>query len=240
MAFPDPFSLGGEGGVDAVPRRTRHDERVSGLAQRERQALCDTFDRVGPGAPTVCSPWTTADLAAHLVIRDRRPDLSPGIWVRFLAGRTEAGMAAYAAKPWPELVGLVRSGPPRWSPASLGPVDEAVNLMEFYIHHEDVLRAQAVGPQRTVPEDLERALWGVLRRLGPILFRRARAGAVLVAPGHGRVTARQETGPGSVTITAHPSELALVAYGRARVAQVDVSGRPEAVDAVLGSELGLA
>lgn len=218
---------------------TGHDEPVSGLAQRERQALCDLFEEVGAAAPTLCSPWTTADLAAHLVIRDRRPDLSPGIWVPFLTGRTEAGMAEYAAKPWPELVGLVRSGPPRWSPVSLGPVDEAVNLMEFYIHHEDVLRGRATGPQRTVPDDLERAIWGTLRRLGPILFRRARAGAVLVAPGYGKLTARRETGPGTVTITGHPSELALVGYGRSRAAEVDVAGRPEAVDAVLGSELGL-
>ena len=48
---------------------------MTSLARRERISLCDTFTRTGPDAPTLCSPWTTADLAAHLVIRDRRPDL---------------------------------------------------------------------------------------------------------------------------------------------------------------------
>ena len=44
------------------------------LAELERAALCDTLEAVGPDVPTLCDPWTTAELAAHLVIRDRRPD----------------------------------------------------------------------------------------------------------------------------------------------------------------------
>jgi uncharacterized protein (TIGR03085 family) len=202
--------------------------------------LCDLFEKVGPDAPTLCSPWTTAELAAHLVIRDRRPDLSVGTWVPLLRFRTEAGISSYAGRPWPELVHLVRTGPPSWSPVRWGGLDEVVNLMEFYVHHEDVLRAEATGPQRVVPEELERALWAVLRRMGRLMFRRARAGAILVAPDHGRVTVRDETGPGSVTVTGQPSELALVAYGRGRRAQVDMTGSPQAVDALMRSNLGLA
>ena len=110
------------------------------LARLERESLCDTFVDVGPDAPTLCSPWTTADLAAHLVVRERRPDLAPGIWIPPLAGRLEDGQADYAAKPWPELVDLVRSGPPSWAPTQLASVDDAVNFVEFFIHHEDVLR----------------------------------------------------------------------------------------------------
>ena len=37
-------------------------------------ALCDLFEEVGPDAPTLCGDWTTRDLAAHLVMRERRPD----------------------------------------------------------------------------------------------------------------------------------------------------------------------
>jgi uncharacterized protein (TIGR03085 family) len=51
------------------------------LAQLERSRLCDLFLEVGPDQPTLCEGWTTADLAAHLVIRERRPDAAPGILV---------------------------------------------------------------------------------------------------------------------------------------------------------------
>ena len=37
---------------------------------RERMGLCDLFVELGPDAPTLCEGWTTADLAAHLVLRE--------------------------------------------------------------------------------------------------------------------------------------------------------------------------
>lgn len=209
------------------------------LARQERDALCDTFDAVGPEASTLCSPWSTADLAAHLVVRDRRPDLAPGIWLPFLSGRTDAGMKGYAARPWPELVGLVRSGPPVWSPARVAAVDDLVNLVELYIHHEDVLRAEATGPQREVTARLERALWATLQRMGRVTFRKARTGVVLIAPDHGRVAVKGPTALGTVVVEGPPSELALVAYGRSAVASVEAQGSPEALEALMASDLGI-
>jgi uncharacterized protein (TIGR03085 family) len=214
--------------------------RMPHHAQDERAALCDTFERVGPDAPTLCDPWTTAELAAHLVVRERRPDLAAGIWVPGLAARTEDAQREYASRPWPELVDLVRTGPPAWSPLRLRPVDQAVNLAEFYIHHEDVLRARAVGPQRQVDPDLERQLWGGLSRLGKVLFRRARTGVVLMAPDHGRATAHAPTDLGTVVLEGPPSELVLWAYGRPQVSAAAAQGSPEAVDALTGSRLGFA
>ena len=58
-------------------------------AQRERAALVQTMTATGPDAPTLCEGWTTKDLAAHLVIRERRLDATPGIMVSLLAGYTE-------------------------------------------------------------------------------------------------------------------------------------------------------
>ena len=66
--------------------------------------------------------------------------------------------------------------------------------MEFFIHHEDVLRAGAVGPQRVLSDQLQAALWARLRRLARVLFRRARTGVVLLAPDHGRCAAHGPTG----------------------------------------------
>ena len=69
-------------------------------AQRERHALVDTMRAVGPDAPTLCGAWTTRDLAAHLVVREGRPDTTPGIMIPFLAGYTERVRRQAAADDW--------------------------------------------------------------------------------------------------------------------------------------------
>jgi len=211
------------------------------LARLERESLCDTFDEVGPSAPTLCSPWTTADLAAHLVVRERRPDLAPGIWLPPLAARLEDGQAEYAAKPWPELVDLIRSGPPSWAPTQLSSVDDAVNFVEFFIHHEDVLRGDGeVGPRREVPLREQKALWKTLKRMGKIFFRRSPVGVVLERTDGKSLTVRGETELGTVTLRGEATELVLAAYGRRRVADLQVTGSDEAVQALWDAPLGLS
>lgn len=209
------------------------------LARHERAALCDTLHRVGPQAPTLCDPWTTADLAAHLVVRERRPDAAAGVMISALAGHTGSVMATYAARPWPELVELVRSGPPVWSPTRIALVDEAVNLGEFLIHHEDVLRAEATGPQRELSPAIEEAVWHTLVRLSPLMFRRAPTGVVLRSP-LGRTAARRPTDDhGTVVVRGAPVELLLTAYGRSRVAAIEIEGSDDDVSALLAAPLGL-
>lgn len=201
------------------------------LAALERQALCDTLERVGPSAPTLCEPWPTAELAAHLVIRDSRPDLTAGMWVPALAGRLDDAMAEYATKPWDELVHLVRSGPPPWSPTRMPAVDNVVNLTEFFVHHEDVLRGDGqVGPQREVSPQVERALWAQLTKSARLMVRKLDAGVVLVAPGQGRKAVKGPTEAGTAVLTGSPGELTLALFGRLRVAQVELSG-PESATA---------
>ena len=39
---------------------------------QERIKLCDLFDELGPSAPTLIEGWTAHDLAAHIVLRERR------------------------------------------------------------------------------------------------------------------------------------------------------------------------
>ena len=80
----------------------------------ERTQLADLFDELGPNAPTLLEPWTTRDLAAHLVLRERdylaAPGLAvPGRWRRF----AERRRTALARKDFPWLVATTRSGPPR-------------------------------------------------------------------------------------------------------------------------------
>ncbi|MFC7492508.1 MULTISPECIES: TIGR03085 family metal-binding protein [unclassified Knoellia] len=198
------------------------------IARRERLDLCDTLESVGPDAPTLCMPWTTRDLAAHLVIREGRPDLASGIWLPFLKERTEREQARVAAQPWPELVEAVRSGPPGWHPTRLTLIDNAVNLAEMVIHHEDVLRGDgSPGPRREPTAHVEAAAWTLLSRMGRLLFRRAPDGVQLHAPGRGALTV--SGGEATVHVTGAPVELLLTAYGRRQVAEIEVTGDADAV-----------
>ena len=213
------------------------------VARAERHALCDTFLEVGPEAPTLCSPWLTRDLAAHLVLRERRPDLAAGMWVGPLKGHLERGQAEIAGGDWAELVETVRTGPPWWTPMHFDKVDALVNTSEFVIHHEDVLRGDgAVGPRREVPERTARAVLSALRSGASLMFRRSEVAVRLVAPGSEPITA----GPKSlvadgrvVRVTGAPVELLLVASGRMRVAAVELEGAPADVEALKTARLGV-
>ena len=116
-----------------------------GLAQEERKTLCDLLVEGGPDAPTLCEGWCTSDLAAHLVVRERRPDSGPGLVWPPLAGYTEKVRSAVRdGTPWEKLVETVRRGPP----LLLRPFDGPMNTIEFFIHVEDVRRgARQLGTQ---------------------------------------------------------------------------------------------
>ena len=208
-------------------------------ARTERQALCDTFERVGPDAPTLCPPWRTRDLAAHLVLRERRPDAAFGIWLEQVKEHGQRVQDDYAGMPWGRLVDLVRSGPPPWSPTRVPLLDERANLAEFYIHHEDVLRAQDGWTARERSAELEAALWHSLSTAGRLMFRRVPVGVVLVTPSHGRKAVKAPTGLGTVVLRGEPGELMLLASNRREVADVEVSGPDEAVAAFGQARLGL-
>ena len=210
------------------------------VAATERAALCDTFIEVGPDAPTLCSPWLTRDLAAHLVLRERRPDVAVGAWVPILSERLEREQRDLAQTSlWADLVEQVRSGPPSWHPAQIAAVDEAMNSLEFFIHHEDVLRARPDAPIRELDDETESGVWSGLKRTAKLLFRKVGAGLVLAAPGHGRIAVKAPSQKGSVTVTGSPGELALLAYGRGAHARYDARGPGPAITALRAASLGI-
>lgn len=215
---------------------------TTSYARAERAALCDLFTVVGPEAPTLCEGWDTSDLAAHLVIRERRPDLAAGMFLPFLAQRLERAQDALAHGDWAGLVEEVRTGPPFWNPMALPVVDEFTNLVEFVIHHEDVLRGDGQpGPRRDVGADETEAIWTALGRMAPMMFRRSEVGVTLLAPGRTAVTAAKARTPGhEVIITGEPVELLLTAYGRGRAAEVEYEGSEADVRALEETKLGLA
>src|SRR3954470_15188156 len=135
---------------------------MTDYARAERRQLADLLQEVGPDQATLCAGWTTRDLAAHLVVRERRPDAMIGALIPPLAGHGEHVRLAKAAQPYSEILQEVRT-PPWWSPVSNPLVDRLTNTVEFFIHHEDVRRAAAGFTPRQLPPGEQRALWKATR-----------------------------------------------------------------------------
>lgn len=210
---------------------------MSTHAKRERLLLADLLENAGPDAPTLCEGWTTRDLAAHLVVRERRADAAGGLVIKPLAQRLTRVQAEFAAKPYEELVQLFRTGPPRMSPFAMKQLDEAANTVEFYVHAEDVRRAQPDWTPREIDPVFADALWSRTERVARVFGRKSPVGLVLRRP-DGR-TAVAHRGVPVVTGTGEPGELALFLYGRQKVARVELDGDKEAVAAVREAKLGV-
>jgi uncharacterized protein (TIGR03085 family) len=207
-------------------------------AAQERARLCDLFDQVGPDAATLCEGWSTRDLAAHLVLRESRPDAAAGIVMPVLAGYTKRVQDEIAMTPWPALVERVRSGPPAWSPTRIDAVERLVNTVEFFVHLEDVRRAAPSWTPRVLDDELRRDLGESLQRSARLLVRRAPTGVVLEPTDDGgRITAHRGEPP--VTVRGPIGELVLFTNGRGGHADVDFDGPAAAVGSLRTCRLGL-
>ena len=204
----------------------------------ERAQLSDLLDELGPDAPTLIAPWTTRDIAAHLVLREHDSLAGPGLvlpgaWARF----AERRQRALAERDFTWLVATFRSGPPPGF-FRAGWVRRLASLNEFFVHHEDVRRANGLGP-RTNEQAMDEALWRNIGRAPWLLARRLRgAGLELEWAGTGK-TVRARRGEPAARIAGPPGELLLYLFGRKDAAQVEVSGPAPAVEAVRRARFGL-
>lgn len=210
---------------------------MSTHAKRERLLLADLLEAAGPEAPTLCQGWNARDLAAHVVVRERRPDAAAGTFLSPLKARLERVQAEFTAKPYEELIQLIRTGPPRMSPFGLKQVDEAANTVEFFIHAEDVRRAQPDWSQRDLDPVFADVLWARTEKAARLMGRKSPVGLVLRRP-DGQ-TAVAHRGTPVVTVTGEPGELLLFASGRQEAARVETEGEQEAVSRVRAGELGI-
>ena len=210
-------------------------------ARDERQVLCDLLSEVGPDAPTLCAGWRTRHLAAHLIVRERRPDVAPGLvlggsFARHTARVTERR----AGRPdWDRLVGRLRSGPP----AVLRAVDDPINLIEYFVHHEDVRRAVDGWTPRVLAGEVDDALWRFQRGRIPMQVRQIRNVDLSIArPGHDPVTVgrrRSSEAGRPVVVTGEPGELARYFFGRRNHAVVELTGDDDGVAEVRSATFGL-
>jgi uncharacterized protein (TIGR03085 family) len=197
----------------------------------ERRSFAADFRAADPNAATLCAGWTTRHLCAHLVQREHA--MLRNVWdqvttkvpgeERFMRRLVDdAGTPdGYAA-----LVDTFAAGP---SPHSLmGRFDEALNFLEYIVHHEDLRRGSDPVPPRDLPAAELDEIW---RRARPILkraYRKAPVGVELAAFGGAVIPVR--SGPSTVTVAGSPVELLLHAFGRRSAADVRVDGSSDDVN----------
>ncbi|MFL6182120.1 MAG: TIGR03085 family metal-binding protein [Actinomycetes bacterium] len=207
---------------------TNRESTGTTLAQRERHALADLFNAVGPDAPTLCAGWSARDLAAHLVLREGHP-AAVGIAIRPFASWTSHTQASLSHGDYGQLVERFRSGPPLLSAMRLPHADAAMNTFEHFVHHEDVRRASLDWLARELTPDDQQVLWQQLVKRARWYLRSSPVPLLLVAPDFGAI----EIGHGRddlVTLTAPPPELVLHIHGRRAHADVEVTGPGSARD----------
>lgn len=203
-----------------------------GLAASERSACCDALLAVGPDAPTLCEGWTARDLAVHLLARETDPVTGLAIALPRLQDwaeqRTEMTKRRSA---FPDLVAQIRSGP--HGPFRLPGAEEAANLVEFFVHTEDVRRPNGLARRQTSPE-FEQRIARQLRFMARAMARKSPVGVVLERADTGE-TLRVRRGAATVTLVGLPSELLLYLFGRTSHAVVEEIGLPDDVAALRAS-----
>lgn len=204
------------------------------VAQQERAALVATFREVSPDAPTLCEGWDARDLAAHLVVRERRLDAAPGILIPAFADYTERVQHQVSASTdWDVLVGQVADGPPLYSPFKL--LDPIANVAEMFIHHEDVRRARPEWEPRTLDDQTTAALRRPVAMMSRMTLRKAPAKVILRTP-QGDTLATVGRGQ-EIVITGDPGELLMfAARGEGRVT---IDGPTDLIEAVKRARGGL-
>ena len=196
----------------------------------ERDSFAGDFRATDPDAPTLCAGWTTRHLCAHLVQREHA--ILRNVWdqVATRAPGEERFMrrlvdGAGTPEGFALLVDRFAAGPSRWS--LMGGFDEALNLVEHVVHHEDLRRGSGPVPPRDLPAAELDEIW---RRARPILkraYRKAPVGVEL-APEGGPVTPVR-SGPSAVIVAGPPVELVLHAFGRRGAADVRIDGPSDGV-----------
>ncbi|SEE16479.1 TIGR03085 family metal-binding protein [Ruania alba] len=198
-------------------------------AQQEQVDLVSTMRAAGPDAPTLCAGWRTRHLAAHLYLRGHRPwalatsadDATMRLGDQCAEAHTYEQLLADFIAPPRGLAGA--SGLRRVSARA----DDAVNLLEYVVHHEDVRRAETLPPPREHDQGMLDAVWRRVAGMARIAYRTAPVGVILVVPHGPRLRARRDSD--GVAVIGPPVEQALYAFGRRDQSDVTLHGAPDAV-----------
>jgi uncharacterized protein (TIGR03085 family) len=198
--------------------------------EAERHSFAFDLRAADADAPTLCAGWSVRHLCAHLVQREH--SMLHNIWDQTTSKtpgeeRFMGRLVADAGTPdgYASLVDRFEAGPSRHS--LMGRFDEALNLVEYIVHHEDLRRGSGPAPPRDLPPTELYEIWRRARLILKRGYRKAPVGVELVPDG-GPVTPVRR-GPSAVTLAGSRLDLLLHAFGRRSAADVRVDGSSEGV-----------
>ena len=207
------------------------------MAQSERAALCDLALQVGEDQPTLSGDWTVKDLVVHLLVREGSP-AAVGILLSPLSKLTDLESQRLGRRDFAVLVEKLRSGPPVYSPYAVPRLDALLNTLEFFVHHEDIRRAQPDWSARDLGDAAEKLLWTMVRTGGKGLTRGAPVGVTIENATTGSRAVLNGSSP-SVVVRGLPSEVTLFVFGRKPQADVELLGDEADVARLSDTSLGI-
>jgi uncharacterized protein (TIGR03085 family) len=205
------------------------------VARAERHQLCDLALEVGADAPTLCGDWDVKELVAHLLVRERSVLGAPGIIVPPLARLTDREIARTARSNLKTLVARLRKG---HSLLGLPVIDPLVNTLEYFVHHEDIRRAQPGWEPRPLDSHTIGTLWRAITITGRGLVRPAGVPVVIRDIDTGK-TATLRRGSDPVTITGMPSEIVMFLHGRRQTVGLELTGPQASIERLRDADLGI-
>jgi uncharacterized protein (TIGR03085 family) len=210
------------------------------MSRTERAALCNSALEAGEDAPTLCTGWAVKDLVIHLLIRERDPIAATAIMVPQLEKVAERKANRLAQQDFTALVERVRNGPPRWSPMAIPPVDQLVNSLEYFVHHEDIRRATPGWAPRELTDREQRILFKGAATAGKRFVKSVGVPVeIRWTDGQRERTAVLAAGDDPVVLTGEPGELTMFLFGRHQHAGLKFEGPQDAIDALKSGDLGI-
>ena len=205
------------------------------VARAERHQLCDLALEVGADAPTLCGDWDVKELVAHLLVRERSVLGAPGIIVPPLARLTDREIARTARSNLKPLVARLRKG---HSLLGLPVIDPLVNTLEYFVHHEDIRRAQPEWAPRALDAHTSATLWRAITVTGRGLVRPAGVPVVIRDTDTGK-TATLRRGSDPVTVSGKPGEIVMFLYGRRQTVGLELTGPESSIKRLRDADLGI-
>jgi uncharacterized protein (TIGR03085 family) len=199
-------------------------------------------------AATLCEGWDVQTLVAHLVVRETQPlPYGSAMVTGGKIGPHPKDLLRKARARGPQsLVRSLRAGPPLLYRLPGPPA--MINLVENWVHNEDLRRGALQQPRTSSPET-QQALWLALHVVARLMLRSiTRAGIVALVQPSGKALAFH-TGTGFPTkadpaeaaarIVGEPGEIVLFLFGRKAAAQVALEGDPQLVNALRNEQMSI-
>ena len=210
------------------------------MSRTERAALCNSALEAGQDAPTLCTGWTVKDLVIHLLIRERDPIGATAIVVPRLEKLASRSERRLGEQDFATLVERVRSGPPLWSPMAIPKVDQLLNSLEYFVHHEDIRRASPGWEPRELTDRERRILFKGAAMAGKRFVKSVGVPVQMRwTDGEREREAVLSSGEDPVVITGEPAELTMFLFGRHEHTGLKFEGPQDRVDALKAGDLGI-